>query len=138
MRLSEIPIVIFILVMTVFLVTEFRRPGSTSGRGMLEAAAGFLGWFLVNTVLWVSALEGESGTIFFNPFRAIAMCVTFPVILVLFLSRRRMALLGILAAIVVNAAGLLLFVPPGLILDQRSGRIIAMLPFYLYFFYSGL
>ena len=136
--ISVIPIVIFILVLSIFLVTEFRRPGSRSGRSLLEAAIGFLGWFLVNTLLWVWVLRGESGTIFLNPFRLIPMLFTIIGILVLVFTRRRMALLGILAAIVVNALGLLLFVAPGPILDQRSGRIIAMLPFYLSFFLPGL
>ena len=133
-----IPIVIFILVMAVFLVTEFKRPGSLSGRNLLEAAAGFVGWFIVNTLLWFWVLEGESGALFLNPFRLIPMIVTGAVLLVLIFTRRRMFLLGILAAMVVNALGLLLFVPPGPILDQRAGRVLAMLPFYLYFFFPGL
>jgi hypothetical protein len=43
-----IPIVIFIQVMTIFLVTEFRRAGSMTGRNLLEAVNGFLGWFVAN------------------------------------------------------------------------------------------
>jgi hypothetical protein len=121
-----------------YVVAEFRRPGSMSGRNVMDAAIGFVGWFVVNTLLWVWVLEGESGTEFINPFRLIPLLVTIVVLAALVFTRRRMALRGILAAIVVNALGLLLFVPPGPIMDQRSGRLIAMLPFYLSFFYSGL
>jgi hypothetical protein len=133
-----IPILIFVLATVIFLISEFRRPGAVSGRNLLEAAIGFLGWFIVNTLVWVWVLEGESGAIILNPIRLLPLLLTAAVLLVLVFARRRMALLGILAAIVVNAIGMLLFVAPGPILDQRSGRVLAMLPFYLYFFFPGL
>ena len=133
-----IPILIFVLVMGIFLISEFQRPGSTSGGSLLEAVIGFLGWFVANSLLWVWALRGESGAIILNPFRLLPLLLTIAAVLALFFTRRRMALLGILTAVVVNGIGMLLFVAPGPIMDQRSGRIIAMLPFYLYFFFPGL
>jgi hypothetical protein len=135
--IRTIPIVIFILLMTNFLVTEFRRTGGMSGRNVLNASIGLLGWFIiVNTLLLVWILEGESRAIILNPFRLIPMLVT--IVMMLVFTRRRMVLLGVLAAIVVNTIEQLLFVPPSQIMDQRSGRISALLPFYQYFFLPGL
>ena len=78
-----IPLLIFVLVMVIFLISEFRRPGAVRGRSLLEAGIGFLGWFVVNTLLWVWVLKGESGTIILNPFRLLPLLVTIAVTLVL-------------------------------------------------------
>jgi hypothetical protein len=44
---------------------------------------------------------------------------------------------GTLAAILANVFGMLLFVAPGPIVDQRPARIIGMIPFLTYYFLPG-
>ena len=71
-----IPLLSFVVALGIVLIILFRRSGTLSGRNMLEFAIGFLGWFLVNTYLWVWVRGHESGTEFIDPFRLLAFLVT--------------------------------------------------------------
>ena len=105
-----------------------------NSRKVPQVVTGFLGWFLLNTLLWVWIRGSESGTEFFNPTRFLPMLVT-TAALAAFYRPHRWVVLGILSAILVNAIGTLL-APP--VIDNYSNsllaRIITMLPFYLPFF----
>ena len=129
-----IPTVLFIVVLIIVLVISYRRAGTMSGRNVLYAIIGFLGWFLINTLLWVWIRRNESGTEFINPARFLPMLVTILALVALYRTRRWI-FLGILSAILVNAIGTLL-APP--VIDNYSSsplaRVITMIPFYLPFF----
>src|SRR5215207_8509447 len=111
-----IPTVIFIVVLVIVLVSLYRRTGSISGRNVLHLVIGFLGWFLINTLLWVWVRQSESGTEFINPARFLPMLVTIVALVALYRTRRWI-ILGILSAILVNAIGTLL-TPP--VMDNYS------------------
>jgi hypothetical protein len=102
-----------------------------SGRNVLYAVIGFLGWFLFNTLLWVWVRRNESGTEFINPARFLPMIVTILALVALYRTRRWIVL-GILSAILVNAIGTLL--APPVVANYSSSplaRLITMIPFYL-------
>ena len=105
-----------------------------SGRDALNVVIGFLGWFLINTLLWVWVRRNESGTEFINPARFLPMLVTILALVALYRTRP-WNFLGILSAILVNAIGTLL-APP--VIENYSSsslaRVITMIPFYLPFF----
>ena len=46
--------IIFIVVLVIVLVIVYRRTGPMSGGNVLHVLTGFLGWFLINTLLWLS------------------------------------------------------------------------------------
>lgn len=71
-----IPTVLFMVVLIIVLVISYRRTGTMSGRNVLYAIIGFLGWFLINTLLWAWIRRNESGTEFINPARFLPMLVT--------------------------------------------------------------
>jgi hypothetical protein len=129
-----IPTVLFIVVLIIVLVISYWRTGPMSGRNVLHVVIGFLGWFLINTLLWVWVRRNESGTEFINPARLLPMLVTVVALVALYRTQRWI-ILGILSAILVNAIGTLL-APP--VIDSYSSsslaRVITMLPFYLPFF----
>jgi hypothetical protein len=129
-----IPNIIFIAVLVIVLVILYRRTGSMNGRNVLHVLMGFLGWFLINTLLWVWIRQTESGTEFLNPARLLPLLVT-SLALIAFYRAQRWIFLGILSAILVNAIGTLL-APP--VIDSYGSspltRVITMLPFYLPYF----
>lgn len=118
----------------------FTRPGAWSGRNVLELSIGFLGWFLVNTLLWVWVMSGEAGTLFMNPARLIPLLVNILAAVLLSISRRWMVL-GIVCAILVNAIALTVFPAPTTNVfgnDRTAARAIVMAPFYIPFFFPGI
>jgi hypothetical protein len=129
-----IAILLFIAALSIVLIRAFRLIGPLSGGKVSEILIGFLGWFGINTLLWIWVLSGESGTIIMNPFRLIPLCINIPVLFVLGL-KRRPVLLGIGVAILFNAVGMLVFTAPGPIEDDRFFDLAAMTPFFLSFFY---
>ena len=129
-----IPTVIFIVLLIVVLVALYRRAGTMSGRNVLNVVIGFLGWFLINTLLWVWVRRNESGTEFINPARLLPMVVTIVALIALYRTQRWI-ILGSLSAILVNAIGTLL--APAVIDNYSSSplaRVITMIPFYLPYF----
>jgi len=125
--------VIFIVVLVIVLILLYRRIGPMSGRTVLYVVIGFLGWFIINTLLWVWILRNESGTEFINPARLLPMLVTVVALVVLFRTQRWIVL-GVVFAILVNAIGMLLAPPVTDSYGNSSlARVITMLPFYLPF-----
>jgi hypothetical protein len=116
----------------------FTRPGAWNHKNILDVSIGLLGWFILNTLLWSWVMGNESG--FINPTRIVPLLVN--IIAMIGLARvRRWMLLGIVCAILVNAAGLLFFPAPTndiVHTDPTLKRIILMAPFYLPFFFPLL
>ena len=105
-----------------------------NGRNVLGVVIGFLGWFIINTLLWVWVRRNESGTEFINPARFLPMLVTILALVALYRTQRWI-FLGILSAILVNAIGTLLAPPViGSYSSSPLARVITMLPFYLPYF----
>ena len=129
-----IPTVIFMVVLVIVLVISYRRTAPMSGRNVLHVVIGLLGWFIINTLLWVWVRQNESGTEFLNPARLLPMIVTVVALIALYRTQRWI-FLGILSAILVNAIGTLV-APP--VIDSYSSsplaRVITMLPFYIPYF----
>lgn len=130
-----IRMILFVIVLAVILIVAFRRAGPMSVGNFPGFVAGFLGWFVINTLLWGWVLDTDNGAVILNPFKLLPLCLNIPVLFVLSL-RRRWIFLGGLAAILVNAIGILLFTVPGPYTDQRLGKIITMTPFFLSFLRS--
>ena len=129
-----IPTVILIVVLVIVLFILYRRAGSMSGRDALNVVIGFVGWFILNTLLWVWVRRLESGTEFINLARLLPMLVTIVALVGLYRSQRWIVF-GILTAIAVNAIGTLLAPSVG---DSYGSsplaRVLTMLPFYLPYF----
>lgn len=122
------------------LFVAFNRPGAWTLRNVLEVLIGFLGWFLANTFLWNWIIQNESGAIFLNPARLIPLLVNVGSVLAFF-RLGRWVVLGLICAILANAVGLLLFPAPTTDIihtDPTLERVIAMMPFYVPFFFFGL
>lgn len=121
------------------LIVAFKRPGAWKLINILGVLLGFMGWFMVNTFLWARVLQNESGVLILNPARLFPLLVNLVLVPVLF-RLERWLVLGIVCAILANAIGLLLFpVPTDDIFhrDPTAERIVAMMPFYIPFFFSN-
>lgn len=117
------------------LALAFRRPGAWNSRNWRAFSTGLLGWFLVNTLLWLwvnDSVARSSGTLFINPVVAVPPLVNIVALLVLLAARRWMVLLGAFSAIMMNAIGTLLATPVTATY-QEDGivAIIFNLPFFL-------
>jgi hypothetical protein len=102
-------------------------------RSFLVLSLGFIGWFLLMTLLWVWVLNSETGTEFINPARFLPLLVTIVGLIILYRAWREI-FLGIVGAIVFNAIATLLVTfaaNPGN--NRVTQHIITMVPFYLPF-----
>jgi hypothetical protein len=127
---------IFVLVIGILLWIAIRRAGKMSWVSGFETIIGFLGWFTINTYASVWAIKSTPGTYFISPLALIPFLVTVALILLTSFTKRWIAV-GMLTAILANVFGMLLFVAPGPIVDQRPARIIGMIPFLTYYFLPG-
>ena len=121
------------------LMVAFKRPDAWKLINILGVLLGFLGWFMVNTFLWSRILQNESGVLILNPARLFPLLVNLVLVPVLYRLERWVAL-GIVCSILANAIGLLLFpVPTDDIFhrDPTAERIVAMMPFYIPFFFAN-
>jgi hypothetical protein len=133
-----------IAVWVIPLVIAFTRPGAWAGRTLCEIFLGFLGWFLVNTLLWLwvdyslAHAHPSSGAAFWQLERAVPLLVNIVAVPILFFTRRWMTL-GIFSAIIVNAIGTLL-VTPGPVFEGNVTlfNFIAPIPFFLPPFFPNL
>ena len=125
-----VPLLVFSAIMLLLSIGAFRRAKPMSAVNWMEAVLGFVGWFVLNTLLWVAILRNEPGTLFLNPVRLLPLLANLIAIPVLRSTRRRV-LLGVGVAILVNALGMLVFTSPGPIVDQRFGHVLGMRPFFL-------
>ena len=84
-------------------------------------------------------MQSEPGVLILNPARLFPLLVNVISVSVLF-RLQRWVVLGLICAILANAIGLLLFpVPTDDIFhrDPTAERILAMMPFYIPFFFSN-
>ena len=128
--------IIFILMMGILSWAAIRRAGKMSWVSALETVLGFLGWFAINTAVSLWVIKSTPGTYFISPLAPVPFLVTVALLLLMSFTRRWIAV-GILAAILANVFGMLLFVAPGPIVDQRPARVIGMIPFLTYYFLPG-
>ena len=129
----------FALLLFGALFIAFRRPEARNLRNELGVSIGFLAWFLVNTFLWNGILQSEPGVLILNPARLFPLLVNITSVPVL-LRLQRWVALGLICAILANAIGLLLFpVPTDDIFhrDPTAERVLAMMPFYIPFYFSN-
>jgi len=129
----SLPIVLYIAVLGIVLVAVFRRAGPIN---FVHIAMGFLGWLLINTLLWIWLLgpswQGDPWGLVRG---FILLCITIPALLVLSL-RGRWIILGVFLWILLNAIGTLLFIALGLI--EYEGYFNALMrPFFLAFFFPS-
>jgi hypothetical protein len=124
--------ILFILAIGFLLWMAIRRAGKMSWASVLEAGLGFLSWFAINTYLSVWGIQSTPGTYFISPFAPIPLLVTIALLLVMSFTWCWIAV-GMLAAILANVFGMLLFIAPGPIIDQRPARIEGMIPFLTYY-----
>jgi len=133
----SLPILLYIVALAIFLVAAFRWAGPISGSNVLHIAIGFVGWFVINTLLWIWLLDGDWRGDPWGLVRGfILLCVNIVALLVLSLGGRWM-ILGVFLWILVNAIGTLLFIALGRIEDEGYFNAL-MRPFFLYFFYPNL
>jgi hypothetical protein len=117
------------------LALAFRRPGAWNSKNLRHFSRGVLGWFLVNTLLWLwvnDSVAHSSGTLFINPVVAVPPLVNIVALLVLLASRRWIVMLGAFSAIMVNAIGTMLATPVTVTYQENViGAIIFNVPFFL-------
>jgi|SRR5690349_19294622 len=128
--------ILFILVIGTLLWIAIRRAGKMSWLSGLETVFGFIAWFAINTYVSVWAIRSTPGTVFISPFAPLPFLLTVALLLLTSFTWRWIAV-GMLAAILANVFGMLVFVAPGPIVDQRPDRIIGMIPFLTYYFLPG-
>jgi hypothetical protein len=130
----SLPIVLYIVALAIVLVAAFRWAGPIN---VLHMAMGFLGWFVINTLLWIWLLGADWRGDPWGLFRGfILLCVNIPALLVVSLGGRWI-ILGVFLWILVNAIGTLLFIALGLI--EYEGHFNALMPsFFLSLFYPSL
>ena len=124
--------ILFILVFGTIVVIAFRRAGPISGWNVLHVAVGFVGWFVMNTLLGIWVLGGDWQG---DPWGLVRGSILFGVniLALLILSWMRGQIgLGMFLGILVNAIGYLLFV------DVEEFGDFMVLPFFLHFFYPSL
>jgi hypothetical protein len=124
--------ILFLVALAVFFVVTFRRAGPISGWDVRQLASGFLGWFVINTLVSIWLLGGDwrgdpwglvRGTILFSVNLLALLVVSFV---------RGQITLGVFLAILVNAIGYLLLV------DLEEFGSFIVLPFYMHLFYLSL
>lgn len=130
----SLPIILYIVALAIVLVAALRRAGTIN---VLHIAIGFLGWFVINTLLWIWLLDGDWQGDPWGLVRGfILLCVNSLALLVLSLGGRWITL-GVFFWVLVNAIGTLLFISLGHIEDEGSFNA-AMRPFFLHLFYPNL
>ena len=136
----SLPIVLYIVALAIVLVATFRRAGAIN---VLHIAMGFLGWFVINTLLWIWILTehgsrryGISDYPIIIWLGLIVVCVNIVALLVLSLGGRWITL-GVFFLILVNAIGTLLFMTLGLIEYEGYFNVLRP-PFFLSLFYPNL
>jgi hypothetical protein len=137
MFVLPLPIGLYILALTVLLVAAFRYAGPINDSNIFHVAMGFLGWFVISTLLWIWLLRGDWQG---DPWGLVRGIILLPVntlaLLVLSL-RGRWVVLGVFLWILINAIGTLLFIATGLIEDEMYFSF-HLRPFFLYLFYPDL
>lgn len=127
-----IPAIVVLLVLAVVHVVTYRRVEPEGGWNLRQLGTGFVGWFVINTLLGVWILSGDwSGDPWGLVRGSILLLVNFVALLIL-VFRGGQTIFGVLSAMFVNAIGMLLFV------DLEEFGSFTVLPFYLYFFYPSL
>ena len=137
MLVLNLPIVLYIVVLAIVLVAAFRWAGPINRRNLLHVAMGFVGWFAINTLLWIWLLDGDWRGDPWGLVRGfIILCVNIVALLVLSLGGR-WTILGVFLWTIVNAIGTLLFIAIGLIKYERYFSF-HLRPFFLHLFYPDL
>ena len=137
MFVLPLPIGLYIVALATLLVAAFRWAGPISGMDVRHVAMGFVGWFVINTLLWIWLLDGDWRGDPWGLVRGfILLCVNILVLLVLSLGGRWITL-GVFLWTLVNAIGTLLFIALGHI-EYEGYFSFHLRPFFLSFFYPNL
>jgi hypothetical protein len=125
----------------IVLAIPLSRPGAWNGKSLRDIALGFVGWFLLNTLLWSwvdASISRSSGAAFWQLERLGPPLVNMIALPVLFRTRRWVTL-GVFSAILVNAIGTVLVTPVTDFYGNNTfTRIIAMIPFFMAPFFPNL
>ena len=137
MFVLPLPIVLYIVVLATLIVAAFRWAGPISGMDIRHVAMGFVGWIVINTLLWIWLLHGDWRG---DPWGLVRGVILLPVnilaLLVLSL-RGRWIVLGVFLWTLVNAIGTLLFIALGHI-EYDGYFSFHLRPFFLHLFYPEL
>ena len=130
-----IPAALLSMALVTILVIAFARPGAVSGWIILDFSIAFVGWFIINSLLWTFIRSTASSFEFLNPWVVVPLPVNIVLMILILLAKKRWMALGAFSAFIVNAIGIVLvtavevpFSPPPI-----SG-ILCMFPFFLPFF----
>lgn len=130
-----IPAVLLSMALVTVLVIAFSRPGAISSRTILDFSVAFVGWFIMNSLLWIFIRSTTSSFEFFNPLVMIPLPVNIALLILILLAKKRWMALGAFTAFLVNAIGTVLVTAVAVPLSPPAiSGIVCMFPFFLPFF----
>ena len=130
-----IPATLLSIALVTVLAFAFSRPGAIRGWNILDFSAAFVGWFIINTLLWIFIRSTTSRFEFGNPLVVIPLPVNIVLLILVLLLKKRWMALGAFTAFLVNAIGTVLVTAVAIPLSPPAiSGIICMFPFFLPFF----
>jgi hypothetical protein len=129
-----IPAALLSTTLLALLTIAFARPGVVNGKVVVAFSIAFVGWFLMNSLLWIYirySYEQSSSVLFINPLILLPLPVNILALILLYRANRWTAL-GALTAFLVNWLVLVIvtpFVDPSGAASILQG--IFMIPFFL-------
>jgi hypothetical protein len=130
-----IPATLLSMALVTILAIAFSRPGAIHGWNILDFSMAFVGWFIINTLLWTFIRSTTSSFEFFNPLVIIPLPVNIVLLILILLVKKRWMALGGFTAFLVNAIGTVLVTAVAVPLSPPAiSGTMCMFPFFLPFF----
>jgi ligand-binding sensor domain-containing protein len=130
-----IPATLLSMALVTILAIAFSRPSAISSWTILDFSLAFVGWFIINSLLWTFIRSTTSSFEFLNPLIMIPLPVNIVLLILILLVKKRWMALGAFTAFLVNAIGTVLVTAVAVPLSPPAiSGILCMFPFYLPFF----
>lgn len=134
LRVVAIPATLLSMALVTILAIAFSRPGAIRGWNILDFSAAFVGWFMMNSLLWSFIRSTTSRFEFGNPLVVIPLPANMILLILVLLLKKRWMALGVFTAFLVNAIGTVLVTAVAVPLSPPAiSGTICMFPFYLPF-----
>jgi len=135
LRVVAIPATLLSMALVTILAIAFSRPGAISSWTLLDSSLAFVGWFIMNSLLWTFIRSTTSRFEFGNPLVVIPLPVNMVLLILVLLLKKSWMALGAFTAFLVNAIGTVLVTAVAVPLSPPAiSGITCMFPFFLPFF----
>jgi streptogramin lyase len=135
LRVVAIPATLLSMALVTILAIAFSRRGAISSWTLLDFSLAFVGWFMMNSLLWIFIRSTTSRFEFGNPLVVIPLPVNLVLLILVLLLKKRSMALGAFTAFLVNAIGTVLVTTVAVPLSPPAiSGIACMFPFFLPFF----